>query len=85
MSIVGLYCTQSAGLDGAAETSSFSVNAPIGNNVGLGILLVNDKLAPQIKIIYRQISDTLFLLHQVPRYLLTLRDQRIYLSLILRS
>ncbi|OMQ08296.1 type IX secretion system membrane protein PorP/SprF [[Flexibacter] sp. ATCC 35103] len=46
MSIFGLYRTQWVGLDGAPETSSFSVNTPVGNNVGLGVSLVNDKIGP---------------------------------------
>ena len=43
MSIFGLYRTQWVGLDGAPETSSFSVNTPVGNNIGLGVSLINDK------------------------------------------
>lgn len=35
MSVFGLYRTQWVGLDGAPETSSFSVNTPVGNNVGV--------------------------------------------------
>ncbi|KFF11956.1 PorP/SprF family type IX secretion system membrane protein [Flavobacterium hydatis] len=47
LSIFGLYRTQWVGLDGAPETSSFSVNSPINNsNLGLGISLVNDKIGP---------------------------------------
>ena len=47
LSIFGLYRTQWVGLDGAPETSSFSVNTPINNsNLGLGISLVNDKIGP---------------------------------------
>lgn len=46
MSVFGLYRTQWVGLDGAPETSSFSVNTPVGNNVGLGVSLVNDKIGP---------------------------------------
>lgn len=46
ISIFGLYRTQWVGLDGAPETSSFSVNTPVGSNVGLGISLVNDKIGP---------------------------------------
>jgi len=46
MSIFGLYRTQWVGLDGAPETSSFSLNTPINNNVGLGVSLVNDKIGP---------------------------------------
>ncbi|WP_291287936.1 type IX secretion system membrane protein PorP/SprF [Flavobacterium sp.] len=46
MSIFGLYRTQWVGLDGAPETSSFSLNTPINNNVGLGVSVVNDKIGP---------------------------------------
>ncbi|WP_428229034.1 PorP/SprF family type IX secretion system membrane protein [Flavobacterium sp.] len=47
MSIFGLYRTQWVGLDGAPETSSFSLNTPINNsNLGLGVSLVNDKIGP---------------------------------------
>jgi type IX secretion system PorP/SprF family membrane protein len=47
LSIFGLYRTQWVGLDGAPETSSFSVNTPINNsNLGVGLSLVNDKIGP---------------------------------------
>ncbi|MBF4493343.1 type IX secretion system membrane protein PorP/SprF [Flavobacterium sp. JLP] len=47
MSVFGLYRTQWVGLDGAPETSSFSVNTPLNNsNLGLGVSLVNDKIGP---------------------------------------
>jgi len=46
MSVFGLYRTQWVGLDGAPETSSFSLNTPVGKNVGLGVSLVNDKIGP---------------------------------------
>ncbi|MFQ6602159.1 type IX secretion system membrane protein PorP/SprF [Flavobacterium sp. C3NV] len=47
LSIFGLYRTQWVGLDGAPETSSFSVNTPLSNsNLGLGVSLVNDKIGP---------------------------------------
>ena len=46
MSIFGLYRTQWVGLEGAPETSSFSIHSPLGNNVGGGLSLVNDKLGP---------------------------------------
>ncbi|MNL09250.1 hypothetical protein D3C87_1300030 [compost metagenome] len=47
MSLFGLYRTQWVGLDGAPETSSFSVNTPINNsNLGIGASLVNDKIGP---------------------------------------
>ncbi|KAF2514362.1 type IX secretion system membrane protein PorP/SprF [Flavobacterium zhairuonense] len=47
LSIFGLYRTQWVGLDGAPETSSFSINTPINNsNLGIGGSLVNDKIGP---------------------------------------
>ncbi|MBZ4041244.1 PorP/SprF family type IX secretion system membrane protein [Flavobacterium hibisci] len=46
ISVFGLYRTQWVGLDGAPETSNFSVNAPVGENVGLGLSLINDKIGP---------------------------------------
>lgn len=47
LSVFGLYRTQWVGLDGAPETSSFSVNSPISNsNLGIGVSLVNDKIGP---------------------------------------
>ncbi len=47
LSIFGLYRTQWVGLDGAPETSSFSVNTPIAKtNLGVGVSLINDKIGP---------------------------------------
>jgi type IX secretion system PorP/SprF family membrane protein len=47
MNIFGLYRSQWVGLDGAPETSSFSLNTPLNNsNLGLGVSLVNDKIGP---------------------------------------
>ncbi|OIV39964.1 PorP/SprF family type IX secretion system membrane protein [Flavobacterium johnsoniae] len=47
MSVFGLYRTQWIGLDGAPQTSSFSLNTPLNNsNLGLGISFVNDKIGP---------------------------------------
>ena len=47
MSVFGLYRTQWVGLDGAPETSSFSLNTPLNNsNLGIGVSLVNDKIGP---------------------------------------
>lgn len=44
LSVFGLYRTQWVGLDGAPETNTFSVNSPVGKNVGVGVSLVNDKI-----------------------------------------
>lgn len=47
LSFFGLYRTQWVGLDGAPETSSFSLNKPLNNSsLGLGISFVNDKIGP---------------------------------------
>ncbi|WP_166924983.1 PorP/SprF family type IX secretion system membrane protein [Flavobacterium poyangense] len=47
MSIFGLYRTQWVGLDGAPETSNFSLNTPLNNSsLGLGVSLLNDKIGP---------------------------------------
>jgi len=47
LSVFGLYRAQWVGLDGAPETSTFSVNTPLNNsNLGLGVSLVNDKIGP---------------------------------------
>lgn len=47
LSVYGLYRTQWIGLDGAPETSAFSLNTPITNsNLGLGVSLINDKIGP---------------------------------------
>ena len=47
MNIFGLYRTQWVGLDGAPQTSTFSLNTPINNsNLGVGVSVVNDKIGP---------------------------------------
>ena len=47
LSVFGLYRTQWVGLDGAPQTSTFSVNTPLSNSdLGLGVSLVNDKIGP---------------------------------------
>lgn len=47
MSIFSLYRTQWVGLDGAPDTSNFSIHTPInGSNVGLGLSIINDKIGP---------------------------------------
>ena len=47
VNIFGLYRAQWVGLDGAPQTANFSVNSPIGNNLGLGVTFVNDRIGPQ--------------------------------------
>jgi len=48
LSVFGLYRTQWIGLDGAPETSTFSLNTPISldQKLGLGVSLLNDKIGP---------------------------------------
>ncbi|CAM3626564.1 type IX secretion system membrane protein PorP/SprF [Flavobacterium chungbukense] len=47
LSVFGLYRTQWVGLEGAPQTSTFSVNTPLNNSdLGLGVSLVNDKIGP---------------------------------------
>jgi len=47
ISIFGLYRTQWVGLDGAPQTSTFSINTPIeGTNFGVGVGIVNDRIGP---------------------------------------
>ncbi|GGD25033.1 PorP/SprF family type IX secretion system membrane protein [Hyunsoonleella pacifica] len=46
LTATGLYRTQWVGLDGAPETQTFSIESPVGKNVGLGVVLVNDRLGP---------------------------------------
>ena len=44
LSAVGLYRTQWVGLPGAPETLNFSVQAPVGKKVGLGLNINSDKI-----------------------------------------
>nr|WP_228238735.1 type IX secretion system membrane protein PorP/SprF [Muricauda sp. M10] len=47
LSIAGLYRNQWLGLDGAPETQTFNIHAPVGyRGVGLGLSIVNDKIGP---------------------------------------
>lgn len=46
LSIFGLHRSQWVGLEGAPSTNNFSINSPIGRNVGLGLTVVNDKIGP---------------------------------------
>ena len=43
-SFLGLYRTQWVGLDGAPETFTLSGHTPVGNNVGLGMNVTQDKI-----------------------------------------
>lgn len=46
LSVFALHRTQWVGLDGAPVTNNFSLNTPIGGNLGLGVSIVNDKIGP---------------------------------------
>ena len=46
ISIFGLYRAQWIGLEGAPQTATVSVNAPVGRNVGLGFSVINDRIGP---------------------------------------
>jgi type IX secretion system PorP/SprF family membrane protein len=44
LSIFGMYRTQWVGLEGAPDTGVFSVHTPIGNQVGVGLTFMNDRI-----------------------------------------
>ena len=46
LSVFGLHRAQWVGLEGAPSSNNFSINSPIGRNVGLGLTVVNDKIGP---------------------------------------
>ncbi|OEK07788.1 hypothetical protein A8C32_14965 [Flavivirga aquatica] len=46
LTVFGLHRTQWVGIDGAPTTQSFSIDSPVGKNVGLGFSVVNDRLGP---------------------------------------
>ncbi|WP_336129387.1 PorP/SprF family type IX secretion system membrane protein [Mesoflavibacter sp. CH_XMU1422-2] len=46
LTFTGLHRTQWVGLDGAPTTQSFSIDSPVGKNVGLGVSIINDRLGP---------------------------------------
>lgn len=41
-----LYRSQWVGIDDAPKTATFSINSPVGKNVGLGLSVVSDKIGP---------------------------------------
>ncbi|MCF8715158.1 type IX secretion system membrane protein PorP/SprF [Joostella atrarenae] len=41
---LAMYRNQWTGLDGAPETMNLSMHGPVGNNVGLGLSITNDKI-----------------------------------------
>lgn len=46
LSIFALHRTQWVGLDGAPTTNNFSLNSPLGRNLGIGLSVINDKIGP---------------------------------------
>ncbi|WP_298505667.1 type IX secretion system membrane protein PorP/SprF [uncultured Maribacter sp.] len=46
LSILGMYRSQWVGVNGSPETQVLAIDTPVGNNVGLGLVIVNDKLGP---------------------------------------
>ncbi|MDY0989728.1 type IX secretion system membrane protein PorP/SprF [Flavobacterium sp. CFBP9031] len=46
LAITGIYRTQWVGIEGAPDTQSFSLDTPVGKNVGLGISIVNEEIGP---------------------------------------
>lgn len=44
LSLTSIYRTQWVGLEGAPRSLTFSANAPVGNNVGLGLSFFNDQI-----------------------------------------
>jgi len=47
LSVTALYRTQWVGIDGAPETQTFGIHAPLRNErIGLGLSIVNDRLGP---------------------------------------
>ncbi|WP_343706098.1 type IX secretion system membrane protein PorP/SprF [Flavobacterium sp.] len=46
LTVTGLLRTQWVGIEGAPDTQSFSLDTPLGKNVGLGISIVNEEIGP---------------------------------------
>ncbi|NKI33437.1 type IX secretion system membrane protein PorP/SprF [Muricauda sp. DJ-13] len=46
LSVAALYRAQWVGINGAPETQTFNLHSPVGNNVGLGLSVVNDVIGP---------------------------------------
>ncbi|TDP03210.1 type IX secretion system membrane protein PorP/SprF [Flavobacterium sp. 245] len=46
LAITGLYRTQWVGLEGAPSTQSFTLDTPVGKNVGLGLSIVSEEIGP---------------------------------------
>lgn len=46
LSLLGMHRSQWVGINGAPETQVFTIDAPAGRNVGLGMVVMNDALGP---------------------------------------
>ena|ERR1035437_8071847 len=46
LTITGLYRSQWDGFEGAPTTETFTMHTPIGDNMGLGLSVLNDKIGP---------------------------------------
>lgn len=46
LTILGLHRSQWVGLNGAPTTQTLGIDSPVGKNVGLGFVLVNDAIGP---------------------------------------
>ena len=46
LAITGIYRTQWVGIEGAPDTQSFTLDTPVGKNVGLGISIVHEEIGP---------------------------------------
>ena len=46
LTVTGLYRTQWVGFEGAPTTETFTLHSPVGDNMGLGLSVMNDKIGP---------------------------------------
>lgn len=46
LAITGIYRSQWVGLEGAPNTQSFTLDTPVGKNVGLGLSVVSEEIGP---------------------------------------
>jgi type IX secretion system PorP/SprF family membrane protein len=46
LAITGIYRTQWVGLEGSPSTQSFTLDTPVGKNVGLGLSIVSEEIGP---------------------------------------
>ena len=60
VSLVSLYRNQWTGFEGAPKTMTFSGHSPIGENIGIGLSFISDKLGPvKENNIYADVSYTI--------------------------